>query len=145
MTPGVPMPDAAANKALVRDVFSTVINGRNAALAAKYYAPDYIQHNPRVAPGLPGLQDLLSDLFTAFADLRGEITLMLAEADLVMALVDWRGTQTGPFAGIPATGKPITFRSAEIFRIQNNLLAEHWDAVENTDMLVTLGALVPAA
>jgi predicted SnoaL-like aldol condensation-catalyzing enzyme len=139
------MPDAAANKALVQAVFSTVINGRDAALAAKYYAPDYIQHNPRVAPGLAGLQDLLNHLFGAFADLRGEINLMLAEADLVMALVDWRGTQTGPFAGIPATNKPITFRSAEIFRIRDNLLVEHWDAVENTDMLVTLGALKAAA
>jgi predicted SnoaL-like aldol condensation-catalyzing enzyme len=138
------MADPQANKALVREVFDRVINGRDPALAARYYAPDYIQHNPRVAAGLAGLQALLSYLFAAFEDLFGDLTLVLAEGDLVMALVDWRGTQTGPFAGRPASGRQITFRSAEIFRIQDGLLVEHWDAVENTEMMVALGALIPA-
>jgi predicted SnoaL-like aldol condensation-catalyzing enzyme len=136
---------SADNKNLIREVFSRVINGRDSALAAHYYAPDYLQHNPRVPQGLAGLQSLLEYLFAAFADLHGELVLMVAEDDVVMTLVDWAGTHTGEFAGMPATGKPFTFRSAEIFRIKNNLLVEHWDAVENTEMMVTLGVLISAA
>jgi predicted SnoaL-like aldol condensation-catalyzing enzyme len=133
------------NKQLIRDVFACVINGRNSALAANYYAPDYLQHNPRVPQGLAGLQSLLDYLFAAFADLHGELVLMVAEDDVVMTLVDWTGTHTGDFAGKPATGKKFTFRSAEIFRIKNNFLVEHWDAVENTEMMVTLGLLTNQA
>jgi steroid delta-isomerase-like uncharacterized protein len=135
----------SGNKDLIREVFSRVINGRNAALAANYYAPDYLQHNPRVPQGLAGLQSLLEYLFAAFADLHGELVLMVAEDDVVMTLVDWTGTHTGDFAGAPATGKTFTFRSAEIFRIKDGLLVEHWDAVENTEMMVTFGILTSTA
>jgi predicted SnoaL-like aldol condensation-catalyzing enzyme len=133
------------NKDLIREVFSRVINGRNSTLAANYYAPDYLQHNPRVPQGLAGLQSLLEYLFAAFADLHGELVLMVAEDDVVMTLVDWTGTHTGDFAGKPATGKKFTFRSAEIFRIKDGLLVEHWDAVENTEMMLTLGILTSTA
>ena len=102
------------NKALVRDLFARVINGHDPALAADFYAEDYIQHNPHVPPGRAGLEQLLRMMFAGIPDLEGGITLMLAEGDLVMALVEWRGTHLGTFAGAPPTGAPIRFKSAEI-------------------------------
>lgn len=129
------------NKTLVREVFARVINGRDISLATQYYAPDYMQHNPRVAPGLAGLQSLLEYLFTAFSPLHGELALMLAEDDKVMALVEWRGIHSGTFVGLAATDKNFSFRSVELFRIQNNMIVEHWDVVENTEMMLNLGLL----
>lgn len=135
------MADVQANKALVREVFEQVFSRRDAALAAKYYAVDYIQHNPRVPPGLAGIQTFLGYLFDAFAELHAELVLMLAEDDRVMTLVEWRGTHTGAFAGVAATGREIRFRSAEVFRIENGMLVEHWDAVDNTEAMLAIGAL----
>lgn len=122
--------DIEHNKALVREVFERVINGHDAALAAAFYAEDYIQHNPRVPTGRAGLQQLLDMMFAGIPDLEGRVTLMMAEGDRVMALVEWSGTHLGPFAGSPATGRPIRFKSAEIFRVRDGLLTEHWDVVE---------------
>jgi steroid delta-isomerase-like uncharacterized protein len=137
------MADSQANKALVREVFEQVFTRRDAGLAAKYYAVDYVQHNPRVPPGLAGIQTFLRYLFDGFAELHAELVLTLAEDDRVMTLVDWRGTHTGTFAGVPATGKEIRFRSAEVFRIQDGMLVEHWDAVDNTEAMLAIGALKP--
>ena len=137
------MADLAANKALVREVFEQVFSRRDAALAAKYYAVDYIQHNPRVPPGLAGIQTFLGYLFDAFAELHAELVLILAEDARVMTMVDWRATHTGMFAGTAATGKEIRFRSAEVFRIADGMLVEHWDAVDNSEAVLAIGAMRP--
>jgi len=137
------MVEQDANKALVREVFDQVFTRRDAALAAKYYAVDYIQHNPRVPPGLAGIQTFLGYLFDAFAELHAELVLILAEDDRVMTMVDWRGTHTGMFAGVAGTGKEIRFRSAEVFRIADGMLVEHWDAVDNSEAMLAIGALRP--
>jgi len=137
------MVEQDANKALVREVFDQVFTRRDAALAAKYYAVDYIQHNPRVPPGLAGIQMFLGYLFDAFAELHAELVLILAEDDRVMTMVDWRGTHTGMFAGVAGTGKEIRFRSAEVFRIADGMLVEHWDAVDNSEAMLAIGALRP--
>jgi len=137
------MVEQDANKALVREVFDQVFTRRDAALAAKYYAVDYIQHNPRVPPGLAGIQTFLGYLFDAFAELHAELVLILAEDDRVMTMVDWRGTHTGMFAGVAGTGREIRFRSAEVFRIADGMLVEHWDAVDNSEAMLAIGALRP--
>ena len=36
---------------------------RNIAAAERYLAPDYLQHTPKVAPGLAGLQQMLGAWF----------------------------------------------------------------------------------
>jgi len=139
---------AERNRELIHRVFETVINAHDPGRADGFYRADYIQHNADVAPGLAGMQQLLTMLLEAFPDLKAEISLSLAEADRVMVLVDWTGTHLGAFAGTPATRRAIRFRSAEIFRIENGLIAEHWDVVDSTAMQVALGLLAlvrPAA
>jgi len=139
---------AERNRELIHRVFETVINAHDPGRADGFYRADYIQHNADVAPGLAGMQQLLTMLLEAFPDLKAEISLSLAEADRVMLLVDWTGTHLGVFAGTPATMRAIRFRSAEIFRIENGLIAEHWDVVDSTAMQVALGLLAlvrPAA
>jgi predicted SnoaL-like aldol condensation-catalyzing enzyme len=134
---------ADRNRQLVHDLFERVINAHCVALADEFYLPDYVQHNPDVMQGLAGVKQLLTLLFTAFPDLKGQITLSLTEQDRVMAMVEWSGTHQGAFANIPPTHRPIQFRTAEIFRVANGLFAEHWDVLDNTRMLLTLGLLIP--
>ena len=51
-----------SNKQRVREIFEKVVNGGDAEIAAQYYREDYIQHNPLVAPGLAGLQDVIRSM-----------------------------------------------------------------------------------
>lgn len=132
---------AERNRELIHRVFETVINAHDPGRADGFYRVDYIQHSPGVPPGLAGVKQLLTMLLEAFPDLKAEISLSLAEDDRVMVLVDWTGTHLGVFAGTPATGRAIRFRSAEIFRVDNGLIAEHWDVVDSTAMQLALGLL----
>lgn len=132
---------ADRNRELIERLFECVINAHSLARVDEFYRPDYIQHNANVAQGVAGLKQLLGMLFEAFPDLCGTVELSVAEDDRVMVLVEWTGTQLGAFASVPATGKTVRFRSAEIFRIEAGLLAEHWDVVDNTEMQLALGLL----
>jgi predicted SnoaL-like aldol condensation-catalyzing enzyme len=43
--------------------------------------------------------------------------------------------------GQPASGKTIHVHTAEVMRIANGKFAEHWDVVDETNMLLALGIL----
>ena len=57
------MADSAETKQLVAAVMHDVSFERNIAAAERYLAPDYLQHTPKVAPGLAGLQQMLGAWF----------------------------------------------------------------------------------
>jgi predicted SnoaL-like aldol condensation-catalyzing enzyme len=111
------------NKQRVREIFAGVVNGGNVELAAEYYKEDYIQHNPMVAPGLAGLQDVIRGLHASGNPMHAEIKLMNAEDDRVWILIEWSGGNSPP-------GSPRLTASAEVFRVEDGMMAEHWDVLQ---------------
>jgi len=111
------------NKAIVREIFDKVINVGDWELAARYYKEDYIQHNPNVPQGLKGLQGAVKALNAFDPPMRAEIKLMNAEDDMVWLLLEWSG------GGFPEGAPRMTY-SAEIFRVEDGKMAEHWDVLQ---------------
>ena len=105
------------NKALIIDAFDTLFNKRDYAAAEKYWSPDYIQHSAHIEPGRDGLFNLIR---SAPDTLRYEHQLIVAEGDYVIA--------HGRFSGI---GRPVAWVAADIVRIENGRLAEHWDVLQD--------------
>src|SRR5207253_7080992 len=105
------------NKALVLDAFDTLFNKRDYAAAEKYWSPDYIQHSAHIEPGRDGLFNLIRN---APDTLRYEHQLIVAEGDYVIV--------HGRFSGI---GRPVAWVAADIVRIENGRLAEHWDVLQD--------------
>jgi len=105
------------NKALVLDAFETLFNKRDYAAAEKYWSPNYIQHSAHIAPGRDGLFNLIRN---APDTLRYEHQLIVAEGDYVIA--------HGRFSGI---GRPVAWVAADIVRMENGRLAEHWDVLQD--------------
>jgi len=105
------------NKALVLDAFDTLFNKRDYAAAEKYWSPNYIQHNAHIYPGRDGLFNLIR---SSPDTLRYEHQLIVAEGDYVIV--------HGRFSG---TGRPVAWVAADIVRIENGHLAEHWDVLQN--------------
>lgn len=114
---------ATRNKEIVREIFEKIVNGGDADLAAQFYREDYVQHNPNVAQGLAGLQTLIRQMHAAEHPMHAEIKLMNAEDDMVWLLVEWSG-------GKPGSGAPRISHSAEVFRVEDGLMAEHWDVIQ---------------
>jgi predicted SnoaL-like aldol condensation-catalyzing enzyme len=105
------------NKALVLAAFETLFNKRDYAAAEKYWSPDYIQHSAHIEPGRDGLFNLIRNTPDT---LRYEHQLIVAEDDYVIV--------HGRFSGY---GRPVAWIAADIVRIENGRLAEHWDVLQD--------------
>ena len=105
------------NKKLVLDAFDTLFNKRDYAAAEKYWSPDYIQHSAHIEPGRDGLFNLIRN---SPDTLRYEHQLIVAEGDYVIV--------HGRFSG---TGRPVAWIAADIVRIEDGRLAEHWDVLQD--------------
>jgi len=105
------------NKALVLDAFDTLFNKRDYAAAERYWSPQYIQHSAHIATGRDGLFNLIKSMPPT---LKYEPGTIVAEGDFVIV--------HGRFSGF---GAPVNWIAADIVRIQNGILAEHWDVIED--------------
>jgi predicted SnoaL-like aldol condensation-catalyzing enzyme len=105
------------NKALVLEAFDTLFNKRDYAAAERYWSPHYVQHSAHIAPGREGLFNLIKSLPPT---LKYEPGTIVAEGDFVIA--------HGRFSGF---GAPANWIAADIVRIQNGILVEHWDVIQD--------------
>jgi predicted SnoaL-like aldol condensation-catalyzing enzyme len=105
------------NKALVLEAFDTLFNKRDYAAAEKFWSSDYIQNSAHIAPGREGLFDLIKSLPPT---LKYEPGTIVAEGDFVIV--------HGRFSNF---GLPVNWIAADILRIQNGILVEHWDVIQD--------------
>lgn len=69
---------------------------------------------------------------------------IVAEGDLVCVRGTIRGVHTGPFMGMPPTGKEINVAIYLTYRISGGKIIDHWMLTDNMSMMQQLGA-IPAA
>jgi predicted SnoaL-like aldol condensation-catalyzing enzyme len=105
------------NKALVLEAFDTLFNKRDYAAAERFWSAEYIQHSAHIAPGRDGLFNLIKSIPPT---LKYEPGMIVAEGDLVIV--------HGRFSGF---GPPVNWIAADIVRIQNGILVEHWDVIQD--------------
>lgn len=105
------------NKALVREAFNTLFNKRDYAAAEHFWSDRYIQHSAHIAPGRDGLFNLIRAVPET---LHYESQLIVAEGDYVII--------HGRFSG---NGRPAAWIAADIVRIEDGKLAEHWDVLQD--------------
>ena len=105
------------NKALVLRAFDTLFNKRDYEAAAHFWSDTYIQHSAHIAPGRGGLFDLIR---SAPVTLRYEHQLIVAEDDYVIVY--------GRFTG---DGRPVASIAADVVRVEDGRLAEHWDVLQD--------------
>jgi len=106
------------NKTVVLDAFETLFNKRDYAVAERYWSPEYIQHSAHIPSGREGLFGLVKNVP---GTLRYENQLILANGDFVML----HGRYSGLGPGIP------NWIVVDIVRIENGVLAEHWDVIQD--------------
>jgi predicted SnoaL-like aldol condensation-catalyzing enzyme len=105
------------NKALVLEAFHTLFNKREYAVAERFWSSNYIQHSAHIEPGREGLFNLIKG---SPATLKYEPGLIVAEGDFVIV--------HGRYSG---TGRPRKWIAADVVRIADGVLAEHWDVLQD--------------
>jgi predicted SnoaL-like aldol condensation-catalyzing enzyme len=105
------------NKAIVLEAFDTLFNKRDYSAAETFWSPEYIQHSAHIAAGRTGLFELVKGLPVSG---RYENQLAVADGDFVVL--------HGRFSG---TGLARNWIVADIVRLHNGLLVEHWDVIQD--------------
>ena len=105
------------NKALVLKAFDTLFNKRDYAKAQTFWSDKYIQHSDHITSGREGLFELVKTMPSEF---KYEPGMIVAENDLVIV--------HGRFSGF---GQPVNWIAADILRIEDGLLVEHWDIIQD--------------
>jgi Uncharacterized protein conserved in bacteria len=110
-------PIERANLALVRTVYLEVLEPLDSSQVDRYFRPDYIQHSPMAETGAAGLKAFLNWARSVSPDAQHFVKRMFADGDYVIAHVHVVITPGTPGVAV-----------VDIFRIQDGLIAEHWDA-----------------
>ncbi len=108
---------AERNKKLVLDAFDALFNKRDYAAAERFWSPDYIQHSAHIEPGRDGLFNLIKN---APPTLKYEPGTIVADEEFVIV--------HGRFSNI---GLPVNWIAADILRIKDGILVEHWDVIQD--------------
>ena len=113
------MDDATAenNKAIVLEAFDTLFDKRDYTAAERLSLRNYIQHSPHIEPRPDGLFNLIKSIPSS---LRYEPEVIVAGGDFVI---------------IPRTvlgfGLPVNWIAADIIRMKDGILLEHWDVIQD--------------
>lgn len=119
-------PQEEANKALVLDMWQGVIVQHDDAAVMRYIAPDYIQHNTKLATGREALREAVRQLTLPGAPPHPAKTLLSAVADGDRVVLIWIREEPDPHH----PGAMMKFDRFDMFRIKDGLVVEHWDDSE---------------
>jgi predicted ester cyclase len=105
------------NKAVVREYYERVINGRDLDAVDQFFADERMVQNVRRG---------CFSYYNAFPDLHVSLEELIAEGDKVFLRSTMTGTHDGDYKGIEPTGRHISTECAEVFRVVDGKFAGYW-------------------
>lgn len=109
------------NKSLVLKAYQELFGDHDLTALDRYWAENYIQHSPTMTDGRGSVKQLLEKIGIAqLPKQKVEFKRVIAEGDLVML-------ETVQ----PRIGDAPETVIVDIFRVENNKLAEHWDVIQS--------------
>ena len=135
------------NKELIRQAFRdrNLFSGNTDKVRSwceQYCAPTCIHHN--LSQGDLNREktiEYLVTLVSAFPDSSKAIDGMVAEGDKVTVRYTIRGTHKGTFGRIAATGRQVSIKGSDIFKIEGRTILEWWEFPDYLGLMSQLGAI----
>ena len=125
--------EAVANSLL--DRYVAAVNAHDTALFPQLFTETYIQHSGRSPSGLAAQIENFRRILASMPDLQLRVEDRIIAGDKVVARITYSATHTQTIRDIPPTGKAFTFRTIDIWRIENGKFAEHWDLTDLAEAL----------
>jgi steroid delta-isomerase-like uncharacterized protein len=122
------------------DRYATAINAHDASSFPEVFTETYLQRSGRSPSGLAAQIENFQRILAAMPDLRLRIDDRVIAGDKVVARTTYTATHTRAIRGIAPTGRAFSFRTIDIWRIENGKFAEHWDLTDIVEVLNQLRA-----
>ncbi|MCX6081304.1 MAG: ester cyclase [Chloroflexi bacterium] len=139
---------ADEHRALFIRWFSELWNKKNYAITRELVAPEFTAHGAGgqdIKQGPDGVAGMVKIWHDAFPD--GHMTMddIITEGEYSTIRMTFRGTQTGEFYGIPASGKSVEVTSIGIDRVVAGKICEGWGELNMLGMMQQMGAIPGAS
>jgi steroid delta-isomerase-like uncharacterized protein len=135
------------NRRLVRRYYEELWNEWNFDLAGEIISQD-VRFRGSLgveAKELRGFVDYMLRVKNAFPDFSNKVEELIAGDDAVAARLTYTGTHLGEIFGIAATGKPVTYSGAAIFKIADGKIFDGWVLGDVQSLLQQLNAAAASA
>ena len=93
------------------------------------------------SPDRDGMRSTAADVRAAFPDWRSELHLLVAEDDLVAEVFTASGTHHGEIMGVAPTGRRMSLRGINVFRLRDGRITEWWSRLDELGFRQQLGVM----
>lgn len=121
--------------AALLDKYTAAVNAHDTSSFPEIHTKSYIQHSGRSPSGLAAQIENFQRIFSVMPDIHMTVEDRIIAGDRVVARNTFAATHDHTVRGIPPTGKVFTFRTIDIWRVEDGRFAEHWDLTDTAEVL----------
>ena len=99
---------------------------------------------PADVVGIDSARAFYSNFLTGFSNIKFTMVDVFGQGEKLVKHWNFKGTHTGNFFGIPATGKVVDLDGSTIVLMREGKIAEEKDFYDNMDFMQQLGLVPPA-
>jgi steroid delta-isomerase-like uncharacterized protein len=118
--------DAMDNQEIVRAYTDRVWNRHDHSAIDEVVRADFVQHGRGLKTGREGIHLFYRMIESAFSNIVMTIDDMFGEGDKVVFRWTLQATHSGPFQGMPPSGKAVTLTGITILRLEHGKIVENW-------------------
>jgi len=108
------------------------------------FSKEVVMHaSPSDIVGIDSARAYYANFLTGFSNIQFTIKDIFGQDDKLVKYWNFKGTHTGNFFGIPATGKTVSIDGTTLVRMADGKIAEERDFFDNLDFMTQLGLIPP--
>lgn len=128
-------------KAMLRRLFEEGMNHGDGSVVDELVADKYLNHDlPLPTRGAEAFKQVVGMFRGAFPDIRITLEDEFGDGDRG-SRGTFTGTHQGDFMGVPATGRPVTIKYMDLWRVEDGKFVENWAQMDMMGLMQQLGAL----
>jgi predicted ester cyclase len=128
------------NKLIYQRLFDEYWAGDDENVLEALVAENHINHTLGVN-GPAGYKEFMKPFREGLPDFHFITHFQLGDGDYVISVWTGVATHTGPFMGVPATFKEVSFSGACIARLENGKVVEEWSYPDMFSLMTQIGAI----